>query len=75
MSPQVPQSGSQSKIDDEDPTTTSWTLDNLSETVYLAMQLQFTSQISQTCQKLSDGDANALDVRSILYVHLLSIIM
>lgn len=47
----------------EETETSSWTLDNVTEIVYLATQLQMTTQISDACNALENGDKNALPVR------------
>lgn len=44
--------------------TKSWTLDNVTEVVYLATQLQMTQRLSEACDGIEQGDKNALLVRS-----------
>ena len=40
--------------------TGSWTLDNVTEVVYLATQLQMTQRLTEACQNAESGDKNAL---------------
>lgn len=47
----------------EEEKVSSWTLDNTTEVVYIATQLQLTKRIQDACRALKEGDANAIDVR------------
>lgn len=44
--------------------TGSWTLDNVTEVVYLATQLQMTQRLTEACKNAESGDKNALLVCS-----------
>ena len=44
----------------------SWTLDHVTEIVYLATQIQMTEQIEQALSDLEGGNSDALKVRIIL---------
>jgi len=64
----------QEQVSAQETETKSWTLDNVTEIVYLATQLQMTQRLDEACEGLEQGDKNALVVCTALpdmysYIH------